>query len=48
MNLMLSAIIVCAAIGLFMPRFSRGTIAIIALVATLMTAVYYIFPIRFM
>ena len=48
MNLMLSAIIVCSVIGLFAPRFSRGTIAIVAAVATVMTALYYIFPLRFM
>jgi hypothetical protein len=47
-NLMLSAIIVCSVIGLFAPRFSRGTIAIVAGVATVMTALYYIFPLRFM
>jgi hypothetical protein len=48
MNLMLSAIIVCAVLGLFAPRFSRGTLAIVALVATGMTVAYYVFPLRFM
>jgi hypothetical protein len=45
---MLSAIIVCAVVGLFAPRFSRGTMAVIAGVATVMTALYYVFPLRFM
>jgi hypothetical protein len=48
MNLMLSAIIVCSVIGLFAPRFSRGTMALVALVATAMTVAYYVFPLRFM
>ncbi len=48
MNLMLSAIIVSAVVGLFMPRFSRGTIAIVAGIAAVMTALYYVFPQRFM
>ncbi len=45
---MLSAIIVCAVVGLFAPRFSRGTIAVVAGIATAMTALYYIYPLRFM
>ena len=48
MNLMLSAIIVCAVVGLFAPRFSRGVYAILAAVATMMTVLYYMAPIRFM
>jgi len=48
MNLMLSAIIVCSVVGLFAPRFSRGTLVLLAGIATVMTALYYIFPLRFM
>ena len=48
MNLMLSAIIICSVIGLFVPRFSRGTVAVLAGVATIMTVAYFVFPQRFM
>jgi hypothetical protein len=48
MNLMLSVLIVCATIGLFAPRFSRGVYVLLIGLATCMVALYYIFPLRFM
>lgn len=48
MNLMLSVLVVCTAVGLFSPRFGPRTYVLLALGATAMTALYFVFPNRFM
>ncbi len=47
MNLMLSAILICVAVGLLSLRFTRRTDLIVAAIATAMTGLYY-FTNRFM
>jgi len=48
MNLMLSVLVICAVIGLFAPRFNLKVYGALAGVATVMTALYYVLPLRFM
>jgi len=48
MNLMLSVILLCTAVGLFTPRFGPRTYALVAATAAMMTALYFVFPQRFM
>ncbi|MGH2351131.1 MAG: hypothetical protein ACRDJN_05895 [Chloroflexota bacterium] len=47
MNLMLTVIFACVALGLFLPRFTAREQLLIAAIAVVMTALYY-FPQRFM
>jgi hypothetical protein len=48
MNLMLSVLVVCTAVGLFSPSFDRRTRWLLAGIATAMTTLYFILPQRFM
>lgn len=48
MNLMLTVIFLCVAVGLLFPRFGRLQQAAIAVIATVMTALYYFRGERFM
>jgi hypothetical protein len=45
---MLSVLVLCAVIGLFAPHFNLKVYGVLAGVATLMTMLYYVFPLRFM
>lgn len=47
MNLMLAVLVVSVGVGLFVPRFERPQYVFMALLATLMTALYF-FTTRFM
>ena len=47
MNLMLCVLVVSVGVGLFAPRFERKTYVFTAMLATLMTALYF-FTTRFM
>jgi hypothetical protein len=47
-NLMLSVLVLCAVIGLFVPRFNVKVYGLLAGIATAMTMLYYVFPLRFM
>ena len=47
-NLMLSVLVVCTAVGLFSPQFGPRTYWLLAGVAIVMTALYFYFPQRFM
>ena len=48
MNLMLSVLVVCTAVGLFSSRFERRTYWLLAGIATAMTMLYFFYPQRFM
>ena len=48
MNLMLTAIFLCLAVGLLSPRFGRLQQVAIAVIATVMTALYYFRGDRYM
>lgn len=47
MNLMLAVLVVSVGVGLLAPRFDRSAYLFLALLATVMTALYY-FTTRFM
>ena len=47
MNLMLAVLVASVAVGLITPRFDRAAYLFLALLATVMTALYY-FTTRFM
>jgi lipopolysaccharide export LptBFGC system permease protein LptF len=48
MNLMLSVMFLCLAVGVLSPRFGRLQQTAIAVIATVMTALYYFRAERFM
>jgi hypothetical protein len=48
MNLMLMIIFLCVGLGLLAPRLGRREHIAIGLLAVAMTALYYLFPDRFM
>ena len=48
MNLMLTVIFLCIAIGLFAPRPGRGSSFLVVLLAIVMAMLYYFLPYRFM
>ena len=48
MNLMLTTIFLCVAVGLLSPRFGRREQWAIAIIATVMTTLYYLRGERFM
>ena len=48
MNLLMTLFFVCAVGGLLVPRFGRREVWAIAALAATLTALYYLFPVRFM
>ena len=48
MNLMLVVIVLCVVLGLLVPRLGVREHVLVALLATAMTALYFLFSARFM
>ncbi len=48
MNLMMALFFVCAAGGLFLPKLGRRELWAIVGLASVLTVLYYLYPVRFM